>query len=39
MEVGFAEFEMDDGASGALEFFGAQIDGERAFAGEYRESG
>jgi len=32
MKVRFAEFEMNDGATGALEFLGARINGQRAFA-------
>jgi hypothetical protein len=32
MEIGFAEFEMDDGAALALEFLGARKNRQRAFA-------
>jgi len=34
MKIGFAEFEMNDGAALALEFLGAGEDGERAFTGK-----
>ncbi len=32
MEIGFAEFEMNDGATLAFEFLGARKNGQRAFA-------
>ena len=39
MEVGLAEFQVDDGAALGFEFFGAGEDGERAFAAHDRHSG
>jgi hypothetical protein len=31
MEIGFAEFKMDDGAALTFEFFGARKNSQRAF--------
>ena len=39
MEIGLAEFEMNDGAALGFQFFGAREDGERAFAAHDGHSG
>ena len=36
MKVGFAKFEVNNGTTGAFEFFGAGINGEGAFPAHHR---